>query len=134
MSINAASILIDGTVSTTGGTATSLKTKTNDNSGHRVYLDDSSDLADQTEITFSTKEAKVKSDAPSGYTQPRNNLFVRIPFTVPSTGLVTYRTVKVEFADDIEVTDAQKLSTRVLVAQLLVDSDFTDFWDDQSRA
>lgn len=132
MSLRDSSINVDGTVATTGGTATTLKSKGNTLDRHDLLLDDGSTLGGQTVVSASVKSPKVSAGAPSGYTQARNTMYVKVPFTVPSTSLLTSQTIRMEIATDIETTDAQKLSLRVLAAQLLADSDYTAFWDDQT--
>lgn len=130
MSLRDSSILVDGTVATTSGTATTLKSKGNTLDRHDLMLDDGSSLGDQTLLSATIKSPKVSVGAPSGYTQARNTMYLKVPFTVAS-GLLTSQTVRIEIATDIETTDAQKLSLRVLAAQLLSDSDYTAFWDNQ---
>lgn len=132
MSLSNSSILIDGTVATTGGTATTFISKGNTLDQHNLVLDDGSSLADQTILSVTSKSPKPKVGAPSGYTQARTTFLVKVPMTVPSSGLVTINTIKIEMATDIETTDAQKLSMRVIGSQLLSDSDFVNAWDLQS--
>lgn len=133
MSLNSSSILVDGTVATTGGTATSLVSKGNTLSQHNLILDDGSDLLAQTEFEATIKSPKKSATAPNGYTQARNTVLIKVPLALDN-GLVTFNTVKVEIACDVETTDAEKLSMRVLAAQMLHDSDYVSFWDDQSVA
>ena len=133
MSISTSSILVDGTVATTGGTATTVITKGDTLNEHRVILDDSSEFAAQTEIRFAVKEPKVNSGAPNGYTQQRNIVSVLKPLALDN-GNSTVNSAKVEIACDPETTDAEKLNLRVTLCQLIMDSDFVDFWDKQSLA
>lgn len=133
MSINAASITVGATFAPTGGSATTLKTKTLSESKHVVFLDDGASIAAQTVLEFSQKQPKVSSSAPNGYTQQRNTVLIKFPFALDN-GSSTVNTAKVEVACDVELTAAEKLSMREYLLHLLSDSDFLEFWDDQSLA
>lgn len=134
MSLNNSSVLVDGTVSTTGGTATSFITKDQGlPNKHILLLDDGSSLINQTEVICSINPPKVNAAAPSGYTHGRNKMILNVPFTTAS-GIVSIVKATIEIASDVEMTDAERLSNRVLLAQFLVDSDYTEYWDLQSLA
>lgn len=128
-----ASILVDGTVATTGGTATTLESKGGTSNNHNLFLDDGSLLQSQTEIQASTSNPKVSTTAPNGYTQARNTIKLKVPLVLDN-GNTTVNTITITQATDIETTDAEKLSMRVTAAQLLHDSDFVKYWDSQSCA
>lgn len=131
MSISSASILVDGTVATTGGTATSLKTKGQDLGQMLALLDDSSEYIDQTTMLFSVTDPKVKADAPNGYTQARASAVVHVPLALDN-GNYTKNSIKLELSCDHETTAAEVQSMLVLAAQILHDSDFSDFWKDRT--
>lgn len=131
MSIKTAAILVDGTVAITAGTSTTFIGKESPN-GTRVVLDDASAFIDQTTIDFQVKEPKISSSAPNGYTQARNTVRVKEPKLLDN-GAYTVNTGGAEFSFDPETSDADKLSMRVLVCNLIMDGDFTAFWDDQSN-
>lgn len=131
MALNQSSVLVDGTVATTGGTATSFASRGNTLTQHDLFLDDASNIIDQTTLEASVKLPKVSVSAPNGYTQSRNTMYLRIPLALDN-GNSTVNTVRIEIATDVETTAAEKLSLRVLTAQLLHDSDFLQFWDDSS--
>jgi hypothetical protein len=125
-----ASVLVDGTVATTGGTATSFKSQGSDKSSHELVLDDSAEFEALTFLDCSIKKPKVSATAPNGYTQRRCTMLLKVPLALDN-GSVTINTVKIEIATDVEMTAAEKLSMRVLAAQLIHDSEFVDFWDTQ---
>ena len=133
MSLSGATILIDGTVATTGGTSQALATLGDSENKHRLFIDDGSEYSARYTLEFATKEPKVSETAPNGYTQMRNTCLVKAPIT-PSGGAATVNTIKIEVAVDPATTDAQKLSLRVIAAQLFHDSDFLEWWDNQSQA
>jgi hypothetical protein len=133
MSITNASIKLDGTVAATGGTDTTFIVKANDSKGLEVILDDGSEFISQTTLLFQTKEPKPNASSPNGYTQARNIVTIKRPLLLDD-GSYTVRTVKVEIADDHETTDAEQDTIRSLIAQVLTDSDFDDYWHKQSRS
>jgi len=131
MSIRSSSVLIDGTVAITAGTATSLITKGNDLVSHQAILDDSSEFIDQTTLNFSSKDPKVSSGAPNGYTQQRCVCKINIPRTL-ANGNHTVDTFTLSQSTDPETSAADKASARVLAMNVLNDTDFTSFWDEGS--
>jgi hypothetical protein len=134
MSIASSSVNIDSSPSFTGGTATTLKTKDNsDGRTHIVFLDDGADLLSQKTAEFSYLPPKVQASAPNGYTQARNKVRIKAPFVLDN-GERTTNTITIEVACDYEVTAAERLTLLNWAAQILLDSDYTEFWDDQSIA
>jgi len=131
MSIQSASVNVDGTVATTGGTATSFISKGSDHGSHTVILDDSSEFAAQTKVAFTTKDPKVSSTAPNGYTQLRNSVRIQEPLLLDN-GEYTMNGFTITMNVDPETTDAEKASLRVLAAQIIHDSDYDNFWNDGS--
>ncbi len=131
MAISTSSILVDGTVATTGGTATSVIQKGNTLDQVVVVLDDGSEFINQTTVTFSIKDPKVNTGAPNGYTQARSNAKITKPLALDN-GNRTVNSVNIQLSVDHETTDAEIQNLLVTAAQLLVDSDFSDFWKKQS--
>lgn len=134
MSISSASMPIGATYTPTGGSATSLVAK-GSTSGSQLstFLDDGSILLDQIQFDFSYSEPKVNSGAPGGWTQARNNVAVKSPLGLDN-GNRTVNTIRIEISCDPETTDAEKATLREYGAHVLLDSDFTDFWDNQSTS
>jgi hypothetical protein len=133
MTIASASIDVDCTFTPSGGTATTLKTKESEGTGHIVFLDDGSDLISQKIVEFSYKKPKVQASAPNGYTQGRNSVVIKSPLGLDNDER-TVNTVRIEVACDYETTAAEKLTLRNLAIHSLLDSEFLEFWDDQSAA
>lgn len=131
MGIQTSSVNIDGTVSTSGGTATGMIAKGNTLNEIQVILDDSSEFVEQTKIDFQVKEPVVKPSAPNGYTQARNTVRIYVPLALDN-GNVTVNTLELKLSCDHETTEAEVQSLLVLGAQLLSDSDYSDFWKKQS--
>jgi len=133
MSITSASVLVDGTVATTGGTATTMLSKGNTLDQHKVILDDGSEFIAATTIDFAVKEPKVSTSAPNGYTQRRRTVKILSPLALDN-GNTTVNSMKIELSCDHEMTAAEITSLKVLAAQLIHDSDFDEFWEDGSTA
>jgi hypothetical protein len=131
MAIETSSILYDGTVATTGGTATGVITKGGTLNQLNVILDDSSEFIDQTKVEFTVREPVVNTSAPNGYTQARSAVRMLVPLSLDNTNR-TINSLKIELSVDHETTDAEIQSILVAGAQFLVDSDFSDFWKKQS--
>jgi len=133
MSIQSSSVLVDGTIAASAGTATSLLTRGRNLDTVETILDDGSEFLNTSFIGFSTKSPKVSVNAPNGYTQVRNTVKVSVPLVLDN-GNNTVNTVSVVLAVDVETTDTEVQSLLVTTAQLLTDSDFSDFWKKQSLA
>jgi hypothetical protein len=133
MTIASASVAIGATFAPSGGSATSLLTKSSEGTQHIVYLDDGSDLIDQETYDFSYKAPKSSASAPGGYTAARNTVVIKVPLDL-ADGSSYVDTVRIEIACAQERTAAQKLSLRERAMHILNDADFTSFWDDQSKA
>jgi len=133
MAINGGAILLDGTVSATGGTSTTLLSKGENGETHKVLFNDGSAFVSQKTFEFSVKEPRVSASAPSGYTQARSSVILKFP-KILADGSRTVNTLRLELSTDINTTDAERLTMRSAGAQLLVDSDITSFWNAQSLA
>jgi len=131
MAIETSSILYDGTVATTGGTATGVITKGGTLNQLNVILDNSAEFINQTKIEFTVREPVVNPSAPNGYTQARSAVRMLAPLSLDNTNR-TINSLKIELSVDHETTDAEIQSYLVAGAQFLVDSDFSDFWKKQS--
>lgn len=131
MSLNNASIKIDGTIAASAGTDTALLTQGGNLDQVSTILDDGTEFLASTSINFSKKPAKLSSAAPNGYTQLRNIVKVQSPLVLDNGGN-TVNTVTINLGVDVETTDAEVQSLLVLAAQLLTDTDFSDFWKKQS--
>lgn len=133
MALTSASINVDGTVATTGGTATALTKLGGSLDSHDAILADNAAYAARTQISFVAKPPKVSATAPAGYTQARTSVKLMKPKTLANAAR-TINSVKLELSVDPETTAAEIQTLLVLSAQLLVDSDFADFWKQQALA
>lgn len=133
MAIANSSVLVDGTVAFSAGTATTVKELGRDLGQLNTYLDDGAAFSARTEVQFSTKDPKISATAPGGYTQARTTARLLKPKTL-ANGARTVNSVRLELSVDPETTAAEIESLLVLAAQILKDSDYADFWKKQSVA
>lgn len=131
MSIDSASILVDGTVGITGGTATGVLVKSVSGTTKKVVLDDSSEFLGQTEIDFSISDPRPQASAPNGYTQARTTVNIKKPLLLDN-GDYTVNTFKAILSVDHETTDAEVENLKVTMCNLIMDTDFSDLWSKQS--
>jgi len=130
MTIQAASVLVDGTIAVTGGTATALTSMGNTLNEHSTYYGGTDYLSRNT-VSFKVKAPKVSASAPNGYTQARNEVLVKSPLVLDN-GNLTNNTVRIIFSCDVETTDAEKVTLLETAAQMISDSDFANYWAAQS--
>lgn len=126
MSIANSSILKDGIVAATGGTAVTLYSLGDTLSNHDVYFD-GNDFRTRSSASFAVKAPKVKVDAPNGYTQARSSVVISIPLTL-ANGLVTTQKIEISLSTDVESVDADKNTLLSYAAQVLTDPDYANFW------
>lgn len=131
MSIDTASILVDGTVGITGGTATGFLVKSTNNNEKVVVLNDSSEFINQTSVSFKINDPKPSSSSPNGYTQARTEVRIKRPLLLDN-GDYTVNTCSAQLSVDHETTDAEVESLKVLLCNLIMDTDFSDLWSKQS--
>lgn len=133
MSISTLSVLVDGTITASAGTATSVISKGIVGSNHPVVLDDSSAFDSQTTVIFNTKEPKISETAPNGYTQKRSGYKILSPLALDN-GNRTVNSASFQISVDPETTAAELTSLKVLACQCIMDSDLDDFYEKQSNA
>lgn len=132
MPIANASFPLGATFAASGGTSTSIKTKTNVDK-HVVYVDDGSSLKDQKTVEFSTRESKPSVGSPDGFTQARNHAFIKVPRTL-SNGARTFDTLRIELSRSVEATDTDVIGILELGMHVINDPELLEFWLEQSRA
>jgi hypothetical protein len=132
MSINNGAILKGATLGITGGTSESLIGLSDSDGKTRVFYD-GTDYLSRSEIDFTTRAPKVNLNSPDGYTQPRSAIILKTP-KVLSNGLRTVGTVRIEFSTSIETTSAEKDEMLNDAAQLLISTEFSSFWKNQSQS
>lgn len=128
MSIEAGSLDIDPTNWTPSGGTTKSFTSMGQNGLVHEAVFNGSDWLTQDRAIFKVKYPKIQTTAPNGYTQGRAEVTVRRPMVLDN-GNSTFNSVWCGQSTDVETTAAEKLSMRLLAAQLLTQSAFTDYFD-----
>lgn len=133
MTIQSSAFLVDGTITASAGTSTGLVEKSRGVEELVMVLDDGSEFVGQTKIAFSVKDPKISASAPNGYTQARSKVKYTVPLALDN-GNTTINSLELSLAVDHETTDAEIQTMLVAAAQLLTDSDYSDFWKKQYLA
>lgn len=131
MSITNASILVDGTVAITAGTATTVLSKGGTLNQLKTYLDGASSYLAQTVMNWTVSDPVVNSGQPNGYTQKRSICKIIEPLALDN-GNTTHNTLEIKLSVDPETTDAEIDSMIVMGVNALADSEFVEFWRAQS--
>jgi hypothetical protein len=131
MPLNGASVLSGTTVSASGGTALTFSSAGVDNGKVILYCDDDTDLRTRREFVCTAKPPRISASAPNGYTQARVTVTFKSPLELDN-GNVTVNSGKFELAFDPETTEAEISEILDVVAQSIVDSDFTNLYHDLS--
>ena len=132
MSLSSASILKDGTIGVTGGTAKAFTRIGGDLNVAKCVFDGTNYL-DRTEAIFTRKEPQPVGSSPDGYSKVRRYVYLKVP-KVLASGETVYDYVKVEFARSVETTAAETTTLLITASQLFSDSDFADFWESGANA
>lgn len=132
MSIRNASIPVGATHAPTGGTATSLVVLSQEAGKITSFVGTSGVIAQtRTECTFETKIPRANSSAPGGYTQGRSILVAKVPKILANLAR-TVNTARVEISIDPETSAAEVAALKSLLVSSIIDSDFDQFWQNQS--
>jgi hypothetical protein len=127
MTIASATVYQDGTASNSGGTSKTMTSMGPGENVQSVYFD-GTDFSDRFVCTFTTKQPKVSSSSPNGYTQGRAKFVLKVPMAAPTDGDASVSTFSGEFAFDRNLSSSDKDRILAYVAQIIYGSDFTDFW------
>lgn len=130
MTILAAQVLESTTPGYTGGTPATLVKLGGDLTSHTAYFGGTS-YSDRNDLTFTVKAPKPNATSPGGFTQGRSVVFIKVPRTL-ANGDKTSDTIKIEMSKDVETVAADSLEMRRVIAQVLTESGWTAFWDNQS--
>lgn len=128
MPVSTAALLTGATIAPSGGTALQFASAGSTMDKNKIYVSADTDLRTRREIELTVKYPKVQVSAPNGYTQARSLVTLKFPKTL-ANGLVTVNTITVNMSTDVETTVAEKLEYRKVAAQVLIDADFTAFFD-----
>jgi hypothetical protein len=124
--LSTASILSGATIAPTGGSALAFESEGISAGQNPLFASADTDLRTRREILCSVKKPKVSAGAPNGYTQARATALFKSPLEL-TNGSVTVNTVRIEFAYDVETSQAEIEELRIIAAQICTDADFAEF-------
>jgi len=135
MGIANATILVGGTVSTTGGTSTAFVPNGAQVAGGIQVVDSTNTNAvTRASLTFRTIKQAVLDTVSGLFTGKIKRQAQLVRPKVLSSGRVVFPLVRIELEFPPDSTDAEISALMSEGAQLLVDSDFTSFWKIGSQA
>lgn len=118
-------------VAATGGDDQVLKGLGISNGSHVVFYDGDGASTARRTAAFSSSFPKPNENSPGGYTQDRRTLVFKRPITL-ANGDLSVETVRVQLATASETVESDKVEMLEQVAQMLVNTDFSEFWHEGS--
>lgn len=129
MAVNNSTILVGGTVSTTGGTSTAFVLNGAQVAGGVQVVDSTSTNAiTRASITFRTIKSAVIDAVTGLFTGKTKRQAQLVRPKVLASGRVAFPLIRIELETHPEQTDAEISALMSEGAQLLSDADFTQFW------
>lgn len=133
MSLQNASIAADATVTVTGGTAFTFSWD-GQQTGNGLQLINANNTDFKTRETLLAKYRRPSVDSLGVYGKAKKTLSFVDPL-VTTDGSTKFPLIRIELEDmPSEMTVAQNLEMRKKAAQMLIDSDFENFWQYGSMA
>lgn len=134
MALIGGSVNDNPTVSTTGGADLTLSQVGGSSPTSVTCALGTGDYKTLRTIDFKIALPRINASSPNGYTQRRMEAVCKFPREL-ANGNLTVDTVRILLATDVETSDANMLTMRKVAAELLYrESEFSDFWDQQSLA
>jgi len=133
MSLDNASVLSGATFNVpTGGSAITFKTLNGvQGSRNALYCTADDDLRTRREIVATAKLPKPSVSAPGGSTQQRAEMLYKSPLTL-ANGNVTVNTGGVYLSVDPETDTAGIDEIKIIMVQMIMDTDFSELFSDCS--
>lgn len=129
MAVNNSTIMVGGTVSTTGGTSTAFVLNGAQVAGGVQVVDSTSTNAiTRASITFRTIKSAVVDAMTGLFTGKTKRQAQLVRPKVLASGRVAFPLIRIELETHPEQTDAEVSALMSEGAQLLSDADFTQFW------
>lgn len=129
MAVNNSTIMVGGTVSTTGGTSTAFVLNGAQVAGGVQVVDSTSTNAiTRASITFRTIKSAVVDAVTGLFTGKTKRQAQLVRPKVLASGRVAFPLIRIELETHPEQTDAEVSALMSEGAQLLSDADFTQFW------
>lgn len=132
MSLQNASIFANPTsITVTGGTAFAFSTYRYNGSSLTIGNAAQTDARLRVYVDLKASMSQPLATGPNGYSQSRSQADVTFPKLL-ANGKYTKNAGGIYLRFDPETTAAEKLEYRNKLAQMLIDPDFAEFWDNQS--
>jgi UDP-galactopyranose mutase len=128
MTILATTVNPTGAISWTGGTALALDALDVSSGKNKQIVVETAVFPLRRTIDFSYKAPVVNALSPSGYTQRRCSVIVRMPILTAS-GAYTTCTANVNVNTDVEMTDADILELRNLISNVIYTGLLDNFYN-----
>lgn len=130
MSVQNATLLVGGTVSATGGTSTAFAPNGAQVTGGVQIVDSTNTNAvTRASITCRTIKNAVLDLTTGVYTGKSKRQAQLVRPKVLASGRVIFPLIRIEIEDHPDMSAAERAALRTEGAQLLIDSDFTNFWE-----
>jgi hypothetical protein len=129
MTIATMTLLEGATITPSGGSALTFSASSSSNGNSiKAYCNEDVNLVTRRNVEFSASEPRPNANSPSGFTLARNSIYVKVPFEL-ANGEITTHTLQIKMARDAEALPANILEMRKLGAQLFIDSELDDFFN-----
>lgn len=126
MSLQNATLPLGGTPSVAGGSTITYGVTRNTGNQITAVVTADTDFRTRRSFRATAKSPSIKTDAPNGYTQQRNEIRFDDPILL-SNGKHTTNSIGVWISFDPEASAAQKQALLDKALAAVMDSDFTDF-------
>lgn len=116
----------DWTITFTGGEDVPVISMSDSNDYHHVALG-VGDFLHRTNIEFKTRQPSISKQSPSGYTQQRSMVLIKVPKALPD-GSIVINTMKLEMATDVNTTLEERRGLRAIALQVIANAQTNRFW------
>lgn len=135
MSIDASALMPDATAlpAPTGGTSVNISATRNPNGKVIAHFDAETDFLSRTTFEFATKDPVANASLPGGYTQAKESVFIKVPFTL-ANGNRTHNTITTTVSRDPEWDYSEAQFMRLLMGHILGASGMVAFWQSHNMS
>jgi len=122
---NAGIVTAPSSIAASGGTAVTFVSNGSPSAGKlNIFVSAATDLRLRRSIDVTVRPPSANVSAPNGYTQARISFLFKKPKLL-ANGKITVNTSRVEFAYDVETTQAEIQDLLDTASQICFDADFT---------
>jgi len=111
----------------TGGTDTPLSSLGQNLNEHKMFINGVAEgTLDRVTLEFKSSLPKPSATSPSGFTQMRSTIVIKVPKTLAS-GKIVVQTLRMQLGTDVESADAERLEIARIGSQILFEPEFQLF-------